>query len=205
VIAAPAALFPPIALCRAAGTAIPPDEGERKVTNKFITIWAAVLVLGAIGLIANAGKEQGAQVAAASPEHKITVGEYKAKARAPSYEQLARYPQDYLKTIVQLEGKVVQAGDGFLRVDVNAHVAWLDRIDAGLTPDAIVYVSYKHKPGDSRILEGDKVRFWGRYDGIVSYKAVLGQTIAVPNVAAEIVEDNGVFENPKLKPRTSLK
>jgi hypothetical protein len=167
--------------------------------SKFGTltaVWMIGLAVGTSIIVAKTLPSEPAQ-----PQHKMTVEEYKALAKVVSYDQLARNPKDYLKTIVKLEGKVVQAGDGFLRVDVNAHVSFIDRPAAGLN-DGIVYVGYKHKSDEPRILEGDKVRFWGRYDGIVSYKAVLGHTIEVPNVTAGIVEDAGVFEAPKPKPIT---
>jgi hypothetical protein len=163
--------------------------------RKFIGVWILVLIVGALAVGGALSKPPSEST---KPEHKITIEEYKTTAKIIPYEQMARHPEDYLKTIVKFEGKVVQAGDGFMRIDVNAHVAWIDRANAGLSDNAIVYVSYRPKSNE-RVLEADKVRFWGRFDGIISYKAVLGQTISVPNINAGIVEDDGPY--PIIKPK----
>jgi hypothetical protein len=105
------------------------------------------------------------------------------------------------------EGKVVQVlEDGqnlSLRVDVQAN---LDFSDPNYNiSGSIVYVNCrksscrKNGPEQSRILEGDKIKFWGEYIGIVSYKAVLGQTIQIPRVVARIVEDQGRYVRPSVR------
>src|SRR5262245_4082843 len=129
--------------------------GAKKMFNKLMVIWVLVVLLCGVALLA--GRTTSPSTASVvKPE--ITLEDYKTQARTISYDNLARNPQDYLRTIVKLEGKVIQAGHGFLRVDVEAHISWVDRPNMR---SAVVYVSYRPKDND-RILEGDKVRFWGR-------------------------------------------
>src|SRR6516225_11866325 len=157
----------------------------------LVTIWVIGLAVGTSIIVAKTLPSEPSQ-----PQHKMTTEEYKASARTISYEELARNPNVYRGATVKFEGKVVQAGYGFLRVDVEAHIAAIDRPGLG---GSIVYVTYDHKPNESRILEGDKVRLWGQSNGIITYKAVLGHMIEIPSVAARIVEDDGKFIDPKPK------
>jgi hypothetical protein len=50
-------------------------------------------------------------------------------------------------------------------------------------------VQFRASPLGGRLLEGDIISFRGRSAGIVSYKAVLGQTIQLPAVAACEISD----------------
>jgi hypothetical protein len=129
----------------------------------------------------------------------MTIEEVKSQAKTITYDELARTPDKYYREIVVFGGKVVQAIESgqnlTLRIDVAPHV---DISDPNWKVGGdIVYVDYrKNQPNEARILEDDKVKFWGRYAGILSYKAVLGQTIQVPRIVARLVEDQGHYVRP---------
>jgi len=53
-----------------------------------------------------------------------------------------------------------------------------------------VYVEY-HAASVGRILEGDIIGFRGKFVGIKSYQAVLGQIIQIPHVIADEIRDLG--------------
>jgi hypothetical protein len=50
--------------------------------------------------------------------------------------------------------------------------------------DDAVLVWYAPSPGEARILEKDIVEFWGRYAGVQTYTAVLGNIVQIPGVTA---------------------
>ena len=117
--------------------------------------------------------------------------ELRAKARQISYDSLAREPLAYKGQTVVFRGQVTQVQESGLSVILRVNVTrgqfiWKDT----------VWVEYRKKvPDERRILDDDILTFWGEYKGIMSYKAVFGQTIQIPHVVADIVENAG-------KPRT---
>jgi hypothetical protein len=173
--------------------------------STIATIWGVVLVVGAIAVGASTSNSTSTP-SSTPPPNKTTnaepISDVKARARTVSYDELARYPSNYQGAIVVFEGKVVQATESgqdlTLRIDVAAHV---NVSDPSWRPGSdIVYVDYhKHLSNETRILEDDRVRFWGRYAGIMSYKSIFGQTIQIPRVVARIVEDQGRYVRPPAK------
>jgi hypothetical protein len=114
-------------------------------------------------------------------------------ALAQSYDDLARHPSAYMGAVVSFQGKVVQAvqsGNRYvLRVNVTRkpYDIWSDT----------VLVEFRVAPTSSdRLLEDDVINLRGRFAGIKSYKAVLGQTIQIPSVVAcEISDANSTFRS----------
>jgi hypothetical protein len=169
--------------------------------STLITVWTALLGIGAVVAIGASTPSKPLQsqqpTKAAQPTREISVQEIKSRAMSVPWDQLARDPRNHKGTIVVLRGKVVQSlehGSSYvLRVDVAP--------DEIKFPSDIVYVEYrKRSPSETRILEGDQVQFWGEYVGIYSYTAVLGQTIQIPHVVAQIVEDQGRYVRPASAP-----
>ena len=113
--------------------------------------------------------------------------ELRAKARQISYNSLAREPLAYKGQTVVFRGQVTQVQESGLSVILRVNVTrgqfiWKDT----------VWVEYRKKvPDERRILDDDILTFWGEYKGIMSYKAVFGQTIQIPHVVADIVENAG--------------
>ena len=99
--------------------------------------------------------------------------ELRAKARQISYDRLAREPLAYKGQTVVFRGQVTQVQESGLSVILRVNVTpgqfiWKDT----------VWVEYRKKvPDERRILDDDILTFWGEYKGIMSYKAVFGQTI----------------------------
>ena len=113
--------------------------------------------------------------------------ELRAKARQIAYDRLAREPLAYKGQTVVFRGHVVQVQESGLSVILRVNVTpgqfiWKDT----------VWVEYRKKvPDERRILDDDILTFWGEYKGIMSYTAVFGQTIQIPHVVADIVENAG--------------
>ena len=98
------------------------------------------------------------------------------------YQDLLRRPEAYAGQVMSIRGKVVQvqiAGNvGILRMNITpgAYNVWSDTIWVDFRQDMV--------PNNKRILEGDIVRFRGRFRGLKSYTAVLGQHVQIPQIAA---------------------
>jgi hypothetical protein len=123
--------------------------------------------------------------APASKVAALPIADVKTQARTISYDSLARSPTSYAAQIVEFRGKVIQATqdgrDYVLRINVSQdrHGFWTDTL----------FVTYRaSSDSEPRILENDIVRLWGEFIGIKSYKAVLGQTIQIPYVAAREID-----------------
>jgi hypothetical protein len=154
---------------------------ERIPVMKLQSLAAIAIVVAFVGVFA-ANQLSHKSAAVAPPLHPEQV---KAQARQIAYDALAREPGRYAGAFVVFEGKVVQTlytgSDVLLRVEVTKgkYDLWKD----------VVWVDYQRKSGsEPRILDGDIVRFWGKYVGIYSYKSVMGATIQVPRVIQSVVE-----------------
>ena len=91
-----------------------------------------------------------------------------------SYDEIARHPNDYDGELLTFSGEVAQVieGDGMteLRIAVDGDY------------DDIIYGIYDNRILDSRLLEDDKIQFYGESCGIISYQSTLGETISIPSM-----------------------
>lgn len=104
---------------------------------------------------------------------------YKNDCLSYTYKELARTPDNYIGDDITFTGEVIQVyqkgENNILRINVT-------RTSYGYTDT--IYVTYKPKSGESRILEDDVVTVWGPFTGIESYTSILGQTISIPSMEA---------------------
>ena len=92
-----------------------------------------------------------------------------------SYDEIARHPNDYDGELLTFSGEVAQVieSDGMteLRIAVDGDY------------DDIIYGIYDNRILDSRLLENDKIQFYGESCGIISYQSTLGETISIPSMS----------------------
>ena len=92
-----------------------------------------------------------------------------------TYDEIARHPNDYDGELLTFSGEVAQVieGDGMteLRIAVDGDY------------DDIIYGIYDNRILDSRLLEDDKIQFYGESCGIISYQSTLGETISIPSMS----------------------
>ena len=92
-----------------------------------------------------------------------------------SYDEIARHPNDYDGELLTFSGEVAQVieSDGMteLRIAVDGDY------------DDIIYGIYDNRILDSRLLEDDKIQFYGESCGIISYQSTLGDTISIPSMS----------------------
>ncbi len=134
----------------------------------------------------------------------LSVEEIKRTAIDISYDELMRNTENHKGEIIVFKGKILQViedengNDKFdfrigTRIEKNIHYDKYARdtyYTFDYSPEDVIYVGYKGK----RMLEGDIVAVWGRVDGRMKYKAVLGNIITIPEVEAlnlELIQKTG--------------
>jgi hypothetical protein len=118
----------------------------------------------------------------------LTTVQIKSQAQSISEATLMRNSEKYSNSLVYFRGSVVQVqniegNDYYLRIDTKQDP--LFGYNGGT-----IYVDYN---GD-RLLEGDIVDVWGKFVGLKTYTAVLGNEITLPEINTlhlEMVKANG--------------
>ena len=92
-----------------------------------------------------------------------------------SYDELFRNNEEYIEQLVYYRGKVIQVqeprGDNYvLRANITeGEFLWEDTV-------------FLHYSGP-RLLEDDVIEFVGRVKGLRTYKAILGNSVTIPEIA----------------------
>lgn len=110
-------------------------------------------------------------------EEKSKKEEYKSKAEVISYDALVRNPEKYEGHIMYVDLNVSQVLIGGIIAESGY---------AGKEGKDEWYVQYDLSEGESRILEGDKVRFYGEFSGLAEMKrAFTGTKVLIPRLKAQ--------------------
>lgn len=105
---------------------------------------------------------------------------FKATCKTYDYNELARYPEKYQGQPILLEGIVLQVTD-----EGKKELLSLDTTGNG----DIVYVTYiRQDENVARILEDDRIKLWGIFQGVTNTETVLGSQSTLPSVEAAYVE-----------------
>ena len=110
--------------------------------------------------------------------------EYKDSCKKISYDSLARTPGDYKGERVKFSGKVVQVcseASSFLYYSTY-------RVATSGNYDNIVYIYVDNYGSGERILEDDRITFYGEFDGLYTYTTVMGSSITIPSVKVEYID-----------------
>lgn len=113
------------------------------------------------------------------------------------YKGVSRHPDNYEGKLVKFTGIVVQAQetygieyeggslfDQYYVLRVASKYKRYKYADGYDTDDIVYVVVPTSKVEGGRILEDDKVSVYGRYDGIETYEALLGNSVSIPRVEA---------------------
>lgn len=117
---------------------------------------------------------------------RLSAAEIKSKAKTVSYDALARNTESYQGSIVYYRGEVVQVQESSgsraaLRVNVTHDGRWWSDT---------VWVNYSGE----RLLDDDIIDLWGTVTGRRTYRAVLGNSITIPEIDALLVERRAPVE-----------
>ncbi len=102
-----------------------------------------------------------------------------------SYNTIARDSESYKDTKVKFRGKVLQEGE----IDSTMHYV---RLAVDSNYDTIMFITYDTSLVDARILEDDILTIYGTVVGDYSYETVMGATVTLPWINADIVDTSEV-------------
>ena len=97
-----------------------------------------------------------------------------------TYEDLARYPDEYEGQKVKLTGTVVQVVEGSSTISI--------RMAVNGDYDCIIYGQFDEDILEARLLEDDTITIYGTSVGTVSYESVLGATITIPGILIDKID-----------------
>ncbi len=109
------------------------------------------------------------------------------------WKGVSRNPDKFEGQTVQLTGYVLQVIENEFTSytdDSGTHMSFNNygiRIATKGKYDDVVYVilPYEAVEGGGRLLEDDKVTVYGKYDGLETYKTILGASVTLPKIQGE--------------------
>jgi len=116
----------------------------------------------------------------------LILNEFKSECINIDYNELARDTESYIKTKIKITGKVVQIQElnNIIMLRVN-----ITKGDYGIYKDTVL-VNYLMKDNEKHILDDDLINIWGTVVGRKTYKAVLGNSITIPEINARSIALN---------------
>ena len=109
---------------------------------------------------------------------------YKENCRSISYKDLSRTPDAYMDEYVKFSGTVIQVCyEATSSLYYSAY-----RVATSGSYGDVVYIYVDNYGSGSRILEDDKITFYGTYGGLYTYTTVLGDSLTIPSVYVEYLE-----------------
>jgi len=105
-----------------------------------------------------------------------TPGEFKAACGSVPYDELARFPDRNVAKQLVMSGEIIQVTE-----DESGSIYRLKLND---DYDQIVMIFYQGSFDQGQILDGDRVTFWGKYGGTISYDSTMGGNITIPGMLA---------------------
>ena len=151
------------------------EPSKQKPIYKKWWFWAIIALVVIVIVSAFSGNEPADLI-------DLPENEYRAACQIYSYDEIARNPDKYEKSLAKFTGEVVQVlkedNEIQMRVDVTYN---------GYIYSDTVYVFYKISNGVN-VLEGDIVTMYGELRGMQEYESVLGQTISIPRIYVKYID-----------------
>lgn len=109
---------------------------------------------------------------------------YVTECKYISYDSLSRTPGQYEGEYVKFSGYVVQV----CSEASSAFYYSTYRVATSGKYDDVVYIKVDNYGSGSRILEGDYITFYGKFDGLKTYETVLGANVTIPCVIVGYID-----------------
>ncbi|MEA4922168.1 MAG: hypothetical protein VB031_02235 [Eubacteriaceae bacterium] len=106
------------------------------------------------------------------------INSYMASCKTISYDEMNRHSEKYEYDDVTAKGYVLQTLGTDGEDWVNLRIATDDWYND------ILYIIYKPKAAEDKVLEGDTVQVWGEFHGMYEYKSTDGEKVQVPEIDA---------------------
>lgn len=142
----------------------------------------AVIMIGVLALKQSMNSESNIEAAktAFSQPNKLTEKEYKEKALSVDYGDLLRTPKNYEGKILSVKCKVFQKNESLIMAFTKAS----NDLGEPIYYDDLIAVDYK---GEG-VIEGDIIRIYGEFIGLLTPKGATGVIITAPCVRAKYIE-----------------
>lgn len=121
----------------------------------------------------------------------------KANSNNITIDMLYRQPDFYIGKEVYFGGTVLQTmydSDNSSVVDLRV------KVNSSKSSNNVIYVTYKLKDGNMRILEDDYVDLYGTFDGMITYESVLGNSVTIPCINGEHIYCHADISEPVSTP-----
>lgn len=152
------------------------QQPKKKAIYKRWWFWGAIIAIVII-VVASLGSGEPSDLI------DLPEAEYRAQCQEYSYDDIARYPDNYQKKLAKFTGEVVQVlkeGDQIqMRVDVTLS-------EYGFYEDT-VFVYYTVSNGQN-VLEGDIITMYGELRGMQEYESIMGATISIPRLYVKYID-----------------
>ena len=109
--------------------------------------------------------------------------EYRNSCKSISYDNLARNPDLYIGTPLIFFGTIIQV---FENTEQKGSVVY--RVEMAGKYDDIIAAHYTRSENESRLLDGDKVKIMGFYNGLLSYESNFSVPVTIPDVDAIYID-----------------
>lgn len=148
---------------------------KKKPIYKKWWFWAIVAIACIIAFIIFFGNEPSDLI-------DLPENEYRELCKTYTYDEIARNPDKYEKSLAKFTGEVIQVlkdGDEIqMRVNVTCE-------DFYYTDTVFVFYNASNK---TNVLEGDIVTMYGELRGMQEYESVLGQEISIPRIYVKFID-----------------
>jgi len=109
---------------------------------------------------------------------------YKKQCKSISYDSLSRTPGDYEGEYVKFSGKVVQVCS---EAESSLYYSTY-RVATSGSYKNVVYICVDNYGSGRRILEDDRITFYGTFGGLYTYKTVMGASLTIPKIYVEYID-----------------
>lgn len=109
-----------------------------------------------------------------SPDSLLHGQELREACQEFSYNEIARYPEQYKGQYVKFVGEIIQVVESSVSNQIDMRLA--------LESNDVVYISYNRQEQEPRLLEGDKIIAYGKLNGLITYESIFGQLITIPQL-----------------------
>lgn len=109
---------------------------------------------------------------------------YISNCKNISYDSLSRTPDEYKGEYVKFSGVVLQV----CSEASSSRYYSTYRVATSGSYNNVVYIYVNNYGSKNRILEDDRITFYGKFDGLFTYETVLGASITIPSIRVEYVD-----------------
>ena len=163
----------------------PVEAGPSRSTGKRVLKWTGLgcgglitllIILIIIGVVLDSEDDNVNSTNATPQLSSLPFDRLVAMSTRVSYDDLFRNNERHIDALVYFRGQIVQIADHNRK---DNYVLRVNVTETGFFWEDAVYLHYS----GPRVLEDDIIEFIGRVKGLKTYKAILGNSVTVPEIS----------------------